>query len=552
MRRRLIAIAVIPLLLCLLAAQRAEACNYQPDPQHPNDFRDLGQIFLDAQGTDYWCAINAHYALINKIDSLPDSFWKDVYAGEMVMLVMAAGLAEGGRGNMTPDLDHRLYCVTQKYFFKKDPNCGWVTSGGASNWGRGNTCMDDYAIAASGYAWMAAYLRKSGRDWYPMRWNAVDMIHQTFNTNDAVCIWHPGWDFGVRGPCNGCDQDPPPGRDGNGACHYGIQSLGTNGVQILSLNDGVQAPPYGIGLMSNVAAAFAGLEHAGAAASYWDFSDDERKIAQYIMVEGQQKSDSLGNDFLSSDCYKIDSENPPGAGIFEYGHPCWDWKKVAANGQKYQPKYYPVRLFYDRYNFSPPSNGYLFDQFDGTFNEPDFFHAGRLATYKYLGHDWFDQAPILSAGSGFRLAFRAPDNAHYMNAAGGPGSVAYATETSPTASDSQFILLDLNGGQLNDGDPVAIQVYGNQSYYLSAEFGGGGRVTADATSIGRYEMFTIHKLAGLYFGGPIANGDNIAIQSPSGLYLHIDNYGGSTITANAASAGVGETFNYAKVDDGCF
>lgn len=234
--------------------------------------------------------------------------------------------------------------------------------------------------------------------------------------------------------------------------------------------------------------------------------------------------------------------------------PCWD--VIKSDTRRYRPVHYPLQTFYLRYGLNPTFNGYSFDQFVNDYTTPDFWNAGRGETYSTFTKTWYQSPIAMSAGSGFRLAFRAPSwwPVYYMNAQppGGRGATIYATSQYATSPDSQFIILDLNGGQLNDGDPVALQLYYSQAYYVSAVSGGGGPVTADATSIGPYERFTIRKLAGLYFDGPIANGDNIALQSASGYYLHADGYGGgSTISATGASAGAYETFNYTKVDDQC-
>ena len=66
-------------------------------------------------------------------------------------------------------------------------------------------------------------------------------------------------------------------------------------------------------------------------------------------------------------------------------------------------------------------------------------------------------------------------------------------------------------------------------------------------------MHDVHhaRSPGIYFYGPIANGDNFALQTASDYYVHIDGAGGSTITANATSPGAYETFNYTKIDDVC-
>lgn len=557
--RRLVVLAAITFVLGSLFASRAEACAFTDAHavfrnSGEGDFRDWGLIFEDARGDDYWCAISAYYRLTEKLDAMPDWYWQQFLSGEYVMLVSATGLVLGGRGNMTPDLDYRIKCVIEKYRFAKfagDP-CGWAPPDGHNH---GNTCMDDYAIAASGYAWSAAYLRLSGRDWTGARWNALDMIHQSFNTVDAVCIYNENAPLDpVKGPCNACS-DPVPGRGGTQpqAC---IANLGTPGYHLLSLNDGIQTPVYGIGLMANISAAFMALEYAQASVNVTsELSADERKIIGAIFSEAQEKSQPDGSEFTST-CYHVDVNGNPNVGYapgFYAGVPCWDLLKTT--GGHHRPAHYPLRQFYTRYGLLPGTSGFAFNApFPwGDYAGAGSFHEGRSETYSTLANDYYNSYPrILSAGSYFRMSLRAPSwwPTYYLNAT--PGSALTATSESPYQSDSQFVIVDLNGGILNDGDPVGIQLYANQAYWLSAVNGGGGAVTATATSAGPYERFTIRKLAGLYFYGPIANNDNFALQTYNGYYLHADNAGGSTITANATSAGAYETFNYVKVDDACY
>ncbi len=557
------AIVVVVFTCAPLFAPRAKACAFTDTTatfryNGEQDFNDWGLILKDARGTDYWCRINAHYRLLEKLNATPDSYWQGFLSGEYVMLVMASGLALGGSGSMTPALDARIKCVIDKYRFAfANDVCGWSPPGGVNH---ANTCMDDYAIAASAYGWITAYLRLSGRDWTGARWQTLDMIHRSFNTRDAVCIFDLAAPLDpVKGPCNACGVDPAPTRDNPNprVCANGLDRLDGGTVKILSLNDGIQTPPYGIGLIANIAAAFMGLEVARAPIDAGEINADERKILQYIWVEAQQHSETSGSEFLN-DCYHVDP-NPldiNGEHIYNGGFyccvPCKDLLKSDANAH-YRPVHYPLNTFYGRYGFERSTRGYAFNLFVNDYTRNDFWNAGRGETYSTLADTWFRQPIGLSAGSGFRMAFRAPNwwPTYFMNTQSWGGGVVNATSDDAMSPDSQFIIVDLNGGHLNDGDPVGIQLYYSPSYWLSAENGGGGQVTATATSVGTYERFTIRKLAGLHFFGPIANGDNIALQTASGYYLHVDGGGGSTIAANGMSAGTFETFNYVKVDNAC-
>ena len=460
------------------------------------------------------------------------------------MLVMVAGLELGGGGNMTPDLDNKIWRVAQLYqVVVKHPTdiCGFTrydyqSGQTVANWQAGNTCMDDYAIAASGFAWKAAYSRLTGRDWYPARWNAVDMIHQTFNTNDALCIYDSSQPFdALKGPCNSVPS---------------ALGAGKWWVNVISLNHGNQTPAYGIGLMANIAAAFIGLDVASASViTNGEISNDEKTAMQFIYKEGQDKSFLNQNgkgEFSARGCYLTSPWTTD-------GFPCWDYIGRPAN-DAYKAGMYPIFRFYQRYGFTPgDAGGFQFtaSQFDPGYFASDFYHVGRYETYYSLGYSFIDTPPQLAPGVQPRLAFLTPNGMYYMNASrgGGYGQTVIATSTSTSDYTSNFNIVDLNGGTLNEGDPVAIKCWANPAFYLSAQNGGGGLITPDATSIGSNETFRIHKLGGIYFYGPIANGDWIALQTANGLYLHIDGDGGSTITANASSSGPHETFTYTKIDD---
>lgn len=290
-RHRSVWLAVLTLAIASLFAAQANACAFATYPATwygggDADFHDWGLILQDARGPVQQCAEQAHWRLVEKLSLAPDNYWQQFLSGEYVMLVMASGLALGGRGDMTPTLDARLKCVIDRYMFvmRTDDPCGWSPNGGQN---RGNTCMDDWSIAASGYAWMAAYLRMSGRDWTGMRWQTLDAIHHALSTDNSVCIYDPRLPLDpLKGPCNACPYQAPSRDPNQRQCPTGIDALGTYGVQILSLNDGIQAPPYGIGLMANISAAFMGLEQARAPINVTsEISADERKILQFIWIE---------------------------------------------------------------------------------------------------------------------------------------------------------------------------------------------------------------------------------------------------------------------------
>jgi hypothetical protein len=103
----------------------------------------------------------------------------------------------------------------------------------------------------------------------------------------------------------------------------------------------------------------------------------------------------------------------------------------------------------------------------------------------------------------------------------------------------EFILKDLNGGSLTDGDSVTLRTRAN-GQFVSAEGGGGGRVIANRPLGGGYETFTIKKMNGT---GTIQAGDAIALQASNGQWVCAEGGGGYPLVANRPSPGAWETFS---------
>jgi hypothetical protein len=104
-----------------------------------------------------------------------------------------------------------------------------------------------------------------------------------------------------------------------------------------------------------------------------------------------------------------------------------------------------------------------------------------------------------------------------------------------------FEIIDLNGGDLQSGDPVALRTF-DHVHYLQAAGGGGSSVNATPTAVGPWERFTILKQGG---GSRIIfEGDWIALQASSGHYVTAENGGGpgSVVNANRVAIGAWETF----------
>lgn len=102
----------------------------------------------------------------------------------------------------------------------------------------------------------------------------------------------------------------------------------------------------------------------------------------------------------------------------------------------------------------------------------------------------------------------------------------------------EFILNDLNGAPLSDGDTVTIRTRANGQFW-SAEGGGGGRVIANRPWGGGYETFTIKRMAG---SGTISSNDLIALQVSTGQWICAEGGGGYPLVADRPSPGAWESF----------
>jgi hypothetical protein len=101
-----------------------------------------------------------------------------------------------------------------------------------------------------------------------------------------------------------------------------------------------------------------------------------------------------------------------------------------------------------------------------------------------------------------------------------------------------FVLVNLRGGDLTDGCPVALQ--SSNGYFVCAENGGGGQVNANRKNRAQWETFTVKKLNG---GGTIQNGDRVALLCYDQThYLQAYNGGGGTVKADPPWAREWETF----------
>ena len=99
-------------------------------------------------------------------------------------------------------------------------------------------------------------------------------------------------------------------------------------------------------------------------------------------------------------------------------------------------------------------------------------------------------------------------------------------------------LLDLNGGELTDGDPIALRT--SKGLFVQADQGGGGPLLEAGFAPFVWETFTVIDLDRP--GAVVQSGDAVALRSSSGRYVSAELGGGGAVTATRSSIGSWETF----------
>ena len=93
-----------------------------------------------------------------------------------------------------------------------------------------------------------------------------------------------------------------------------------------------------------------------------------------------------------------------------------------------------------------------------------------------------------------RIQLQTLQNRTWVVAENAGGGAVNANRTIPSIWET-FEIIDLNGGQLITGDPVALRTF-DGVHYVQAAGGGGSSVNAIATAVGPWEVFTILKQTG--------------------------------------------------------
>lgn len=301
------------------------------------ELHDYGLIFEDAKRSS--CAGYAATALKNKIFSTRTTAGTNrTYQGSnatttwivgpyqnwlestYVALIFASALQLGGHSQLTSALDSELNWVS--YYFDNHPyslygkgfNCGINKPGDPNqSWnfgwsgGLSDTCMEEHAIGAAAYAWMAAYNWKrfdaiadipyySNTVGYAQK--AKNAINKALDVADSICVKDnsPGapFDLNTRGPCNTTTVS-------------GAAAALNNTIypgSLWSLNRG-QNITYGFGQLTALSAAAIGLEEAqqlptngsGVQDPTLLFTANQKTIMKHQLWEAQNKAASDGSYF---------------------------------------------------------------------------------------------------------------------------------------------------------------------------------------------------------------------------------------------------------------
>jgi hypothetical protein len=385
-------------VLSIMVATNASACwtdqqafntTFKNDPNA--DLNDYGRIHQDADDPN--CAQAAMYTLTDKLNQHLDyssttfQQWLD---GFLVAEIYASAMRIGAQGWASQGLDDQLYELAGRFQHNVTEPSG---SCGNNEW---NTCMDDLTGTASGYAWMAAYMKRRPNRWTQTQVNAKitlaeDALHKALKPIDPNVSTE--WKNGI------CLRDIPVISATNSytpLCTGTLTELQNGTAQTFTLNGQKQMLHYGFGLMTSVASAKMGLELAG---SSFTFSANEILVAKALLAEVNLYFNPSTRGY-NAGCTKKDLDaNNNWLGT---------WSKNVDCGWGYLPDMYALKAFYDtRMNGTPAGNydsnnfnSNLFDLSDtstlppsGIRRDEKFFSYGRFETYGIQGYAWYVSNP---------------------------------------------------------------------------------------------------------------------------------------------------------------
>jgi len=347
MFRSITRVAVL-MLFCTVAAGEAMAvCKTQEldfrstfrTGDRLGDFNDYGAIHMDADNGGDWptdCAKLAHDALLSKLQSTPSYVWSESLAGYQVALVFAAAhrIASYGWFNTATEpygpgstrLSDELQEVINAYSLTHHAGACGMT---------GNGCLDDYAGQAAAYAWIAAFKKKRGDTDVPTTLTASHTAMNNFF--NYVCI-HDRAEYNAN----------PAG----GVCNDTTADLGgwnlTGPAKVFSFEHEQQTPHYGLGLMTTIASAFAGVKIGGG--DLW-LSEDQKIKARAIFREVQEHTNASFE--YTTDCKKPSKDANGVFNGFAADVPCKDFNDPNWYGRGYDPRMYHLEEFYDTFVGTP-------------------------------------------------------------------------------------------------------------------------------------------------------------------------------------------------------
>lgn len=130
--------------------------------------------------------------------------------------------------------------------------------------------------------------------------------------------------------------------------------------------------------------------------------------------------------------------------------------------------------------------------------------------------------------SEYEVALRTLERNTYVVAEAGGGGAVNANRDGRGPWET-FTLRDVNGGPLEDGDEVALRTH--DSHWLSAEGGGGSTLSAKGSGPNAWERFVLTR-----------DGERVTLRTATGHYLVAEGGGGDVVNANREAPGAWETF----------
>ncbi|HEX7184189.1 MAG TPA: hypothetical protein VF756_20340 [Thermoanaerobaculia bacterium] len=445
---------------------------------------DWGSIFRDAD--DNSCAVKARsflQAKLSKQNAVSGS-WTSWLKGGDVYLMTGAALRLGARGLLTSALHGQILTALSRYY----PS----TVGMGCSINSGNGCMDDYSVAAAGYAWAGAYLTLTqstvGTPGYSdyhtssdFLVKAQDYVGRSLSPVYSVCIHHihnrPGT---AAASCAACTTDyNPGGAYANNAADLRWR-ISNGDTEVLSYEHGFENASYGVGLLTSVATAVLGLRRAGVPYAPSDF---QKVVAHGLLRNGQLRADPYAtvcdtawthNYCVTPSCTatnvtcitNVCAAPPP-------PQKCYD----QFGSYEYNPGMFPVRGLLSReYALTSPSDLILgspyfqFNQFNGFCSQTpfrtyspgeynDFFNDGRWAAYYTLPVEW----STASYSSDPRPRLAGVNPVQYVDQP--TGSMSQPVHSGPNtffgwAFDGEGFISGSSFSFKIDGSPISLQGFG--------------------------------------------------------------------------------------------